>query len=194
MIIGLVRISRAAVLAGALGAQVAHADIYTWLDASGTINVSNLAPPDGVKVIHVIRASEPAPTGDPSARDAQVRALTERVGQLEDQVEMAQHQAPPPLPPPPLPYPAIPPPVVEYVVNVVPPPLEYEVSAPPPPAAGCDSAWMDCGFTWVPVFYPAGIVVLRPPPYMPRPRPFQGGRHFAVQQPARAASIALRSG
>jgi len=189
MVIGLLRISLLAVLAGALGVQAAHADIYTWVDASGAINVSNLAPPDGVTVTHVIRASDPGPGGDQGARDAQVRALTERVGQLEDEVEMAQRQVRPPLP-----YPAMPPPLVEYVVNVAPPPVQYEVNAPPSPAPGCDSSWMDCGLGWVPVFYPAGIVLLRPP-YFPRSHPFQGGRRFAAQQPMpHAVSGAWRRG
>ena len=190
MVIGLLRISLPAVFATVLGAQVAHADIYTWVDASGTINVSNVAPPDGVRVIHVVRASDPVPPGDLAARDAQVRALTERIGQLEDQVEMAQHQAPPPVI-----YPPIPPPVVQYVnvVNVMPPPAQYEPSPAPEPAAGCDSSWMDCGFAWTPVYYPAGVVLLRPP-YAPRPHPYPGGHRFAARLPVRAASAALRSG
>ena len=192
MVIGLLRISLPAVLVAVLGAQVAHADIYTWVDGSGTINVSNVAPPDGVSVIHVVRASDPVPPGELAARDAQVRALTERVGQLEDQIEMAQRQAPPPLL-----YPPIPPPpqVLEYVnvVNVMPPPTQYEPSPPPEPAVGCDSSWMDCGFGWVPVYYPASIVLLRPP-YAPRPHPFPGGHRFAARLPTRATSAALRSG
>ena len=36
-----------AVLAWTLALQPAHADIYTWVDASGTINMSNLQPPSG---------------------------------------------------------------------------------------------------------------------------------------------------
>lgn len=200
MFIGLLRISLPAVLATVLGTQVAHADIYTWVDASGTINVSNLAPPDGVSVTRVLRA-DPTPPGDPAARDAQVRALTERVSQLQDQIEMAQRQVPPPLPypamPPPSAYPAMPPPVVEYVnvVNVMSPPVDYEPSPPPQPAVGCDPSWFNCGFGWAPVFYPAGVVLLRPP-YSPRPHPYQyqGTHRFAVQLPARATSAGLRSG
>ena len=63
MLIGLVRLSLPAALAGALCVQPAQADIYTWVDASGTINVSNLAPPDGVsvtRVVHYRRARRPA--------------------------------------------------------------------------------------------------------------------------------------
>src|SRR3989442_9399529 len=71
-------------LAGVLGLQTAYADIYTWVDAAGSINISNLAPPDGVHVTRVMHASAPAgATGDEPARDttrqAEMRALAERV-------------------------------------------------------------------------------------------------------------------
>ena len=185
MLNGLVRTALAAVVACVLYAQPARADIYTWVDASGTINVSNIAPPDGVSVTHVIHAS--APAGDQPAHDAQVQALMQRVGQLEDAVEMAERQIPPPMPYPypPMPIPQAPP--VQYIVNVV-APVSYEVGAPSPaPTAGCDPSWTDCGLGWMPgyypSFYPAGLVLLRPP-YFSRPRPIQGGRPLATQQPA----------
>src|SRR5271170_6123092 len=99
MLNGLLRMALPAVVAGALCAQPAHADIYTWVDASGTINVSNIAPPDGVSVTHVVHAAAPAaPQGDPAAHDAQVQALMQRVGELENAVESAQRQVAPPMP------------------------------------------------------------------------------------------------
>ena len=76
-----------AVLAGMVGLQPAQADVYTWVDASGGVNVSNLAPPAGVRVTNVIAASTPKTTNDDAreaARDAEVQALKERVRQLED--------------------------------------------------------------------------------------------------------------
>jgi len=62
------------------------------VDASGGINVSNLAPPEGVRITNVIVASAPKtmPRDDAAreaARDAKVQALAERVRQLENQVE-----------------------------------------------------------------------------------------------------------
>ena len=132
---------------------------------------------------------------DPSAHDAQVQALLQRVGQLEDAVESAERQAAPPMP---YPYPPVPQaPVVQYIVNVA-PPVSYEVSAPSPsPAAGCDPSWTDCGPGWMPgfypTFYPAGLVVLRPP-YFSRPRPIQGGRQFATHLPANVPFGGLRKG
>jgi hypothetical protein len=79
------------VLAGTFGLQPAHADLYTWVDASGGVNVSNLAPPEGVHVTNVIPASPPKTTtrddAREAARDTQVQALTKRVRQLEDEVE-----------------------------------------------------------------------------------------------------------
>src|SRR6266581_7624250 len=74
-------------LGGTFGLQGAHADIYTWVDASGSINVSNLAPPDGVRVTSIMHASAPAATSDETDRDAarqaKTQALEDRVRQLE---------------------------------------------------------------------------------------------------------------
>ena len=84
----LLRAALPVVLAGTFGLQPAHADLYTWVDASGGVNVSNLAPPEGVRITNVIPAS-PTATHDAreAARDAEVQALTKRVRQLEDEVE-----------------------------------------------------------------------------------------------------------
>ena len=198
MLIGLVRLSLPAALAGALCVQPAQADIYTWVDASGTINVSNLAPPDGVSVTHVVHAAAPAaPQVDPAAHDAQVQALMQRVGELEDAVVSAQRQVAPPMP-----YPVIPQaPLVEYVVNVA-PPVSYEAGAPAlSPTAGCDPSWTDCGQGWVPAFYPGFYPIFYPtslvvphPPYFSRPRPIRGDHRVAAPQPMHATYGGNRRG
>jgi hypothetical protein len=187
-----------AVLAGAVSLQRAYADIYTWVDTSGTINISNLPPPDGAHVTSVIHSNASAaaagdPPGRDAARDAQVRTLAERVVQLENQVESAQRDVAPPVF-----YPPVPPPMVQYITEVQAPSVQYAVNAPSPASYGCDGTSMDCGPGWgpgwVPVFYPASIVVLRPP-FFSRPRPpFQGGRHMAVQQPMSAPIGNFRRG
>ena len=86
----LLRAALPAVLAGTFGLQPAHADLYTWVDATGGVNVSNLAPPAGVRVTNVIPAGPPKTTTRDDAReavrDAEVQALTKRVRQLEDEV------------------------------------------------------------------------------------------------------------
>jgi hypothetical protein len=86
----LLRAALPAVLAGAFWLPAAHADVYTWVDASGGVNVSNLAPPERVRITNVIPASPPKSTtrDDPreAVREAEVQALTKRVRQLEDQV------------------------------------------------------------------------------------------------------------
>jgi hypothetical protein len=194
MLTGLLRLSLPAVLASVVCLQPAQADIYTWVDASGTINVSNLAPPDGARVTSVIHASAAAlPAGDQAARDAardaQLRTLAERVVQLENEVASAQRPVAPPVVYPSLP----PPPMVQYITDVQAPSVQYAVNAAPPAGNGCDSTWMDCGNNWVPVFYPASIVVLRPP-FFPRTRPSPGGRHVAVHQPMSAPFGSLRRG
>ena len=186
MLTRLLRASLPAVLAGTFGLQLAHADIYTWVDASGTINVSNLAPVEGVRVINVMHASAPATaTRDDAARDAarqaEVQALAERVRQLEDEAELARRQVPPQVE-----YRAIPaPPVMQYVVDLAPPPAQYAVNVAPPANTGCDPTWMDCGLWWVPGIYPTRVVVLRAPNFR-RFHPVHGGHPFAVQPPVRA--------
>ena len=179
----------AAVLAAAPGMHVARADVYTWTDASGRLNVSNIAPPDGVRVTRVVhedpakaRASAAARA---AARDADVRALTERVAELADEVERARSR------PPPAPYRvAVAPPPAPVVVNVLPPapPVQYE----PPPAtyaANCDPTVFGC-----PVFgYPANIVVLNTQRFhrFHRFDPVRGGHRFPVTRPLHPAA-ALR--
>ena len=39
-------------LVGALAVPPAQADVYTWTDPSGRLNVSNIAPPEGVHPPH----------------------------------------------------------------------------------------------------------------------------------------------
>jgi endonuclease/exonuclease/phosphatase (EEP) superfamily protein YafD len=90
-----------AVVAGTLGLQPAHADIYTWIDATGGVSASNLDPPDGVRVINVIHGSAPnSQVRDEvvrdAARDAELQTLTERVRQIEDEIEAARRQVPAP--------------------------------------------------------------------------------------------------
>jgi len=175
-----------AVLAGIFGQQPAHADIYTWVDASGSVNASNLAPPDGVRVTSVIRASAPkTSTHDDTARDAarqaEVQALAERVRQLQDEVELARRQVAQRME-----YRAIPaPPPMPYGADLAPPPVPYAVNLASPANTGCDFSWMDCGPWWGPGIYPASVVVLRAP-HIRRFSAIHGGRHFAAQAPVRA--------
>src|SRR5439155_26380625 len=57
-------------LALTLGDQLAYADIYTWVDASGATNVSNLSPPEGVRVTRVTHENPQKPVRLETARDA----------------------------------------------------------------------------------------------------------------------------
>src|SRR3989442_14486657 len=164
MVKRLFRIALPVALAGAFGLQTAAADIYTWVDAAGSINVSNLAPPEGVHVTKVIHASAPAAaTGDEAARDttrqAEMRALTERVRQLEDEVESARRPLPPPVDSRMVPIS----PIVQYIVNPAPPPTQYAVTGAAPTNGWCDPTWLSCGLAWGPAFYPPSVFVLRAP-------------------------------
>lgn len=156
----LLRTAVAAILAGALGMPLAHADVYTWTDASGRLNVSNIAPPEGVRVSRVVhedpsRVQPAAPPRD-TARDAEMQALTDRVAELQDEVDRAQRQPPAPV----VAYRAVAAaPPVQVTVNVVPPPPATGYAASPAYPPGCDPTVFGC-----PVFgYPLGVVVLKAP-------------------------------
>jgi hypothetical protein len=180
----LLRASLPALLAGTFGLQLAHADIYTWVDGSGSINVSNVAPPEGVRVASITHASPPAAVARAdaareAARQAEVEALAQRVRELEDDVELARRQAPPPVD-----YRAIPPPpVIQYLV--LPPPAQYALNPALPANTGCDPAWTDCGPWGFSGIYPTSVVVLRASNFR-HFHPGRGGHRFPVQPQMRA--------
>jgi len=186
-----------ALLAFACGLPVAHAEIYTWTDASGRVNLSNLTPPDGVKVTRVVHESAPkaAPVtprqevARDTLRDAEVQVLAERVRQLQYEVELAKRPAPQPVeyrgPPAP--------PIIQYFAQ---PEVQY-VAAPTPEYSGyggCDFGF-DCALGWGSGYYPGGFVVVNSVPnrrghpgrggggaIAPKPH-FPGGGHTAPWSP-----------
>ena len=87
--------------AGWLAASAAVADIYTWVDRSGNVTISNLTPPAGVRVTSVTHEPAAAIVRAEALRkyaeESEVRALAERVAQLERALEEAR--AAPPLAP-----------------------------------------------------------------------------------------------
>jgi len=202
-------VAYAVLLALGLGAPSARGDIYTWIDASGVTNVSNLAPPDGANVTKVQRALPPEilareDAARDAARQAEAQALAARVRQLEDEARAA---------PPPDFRPLIPPPpVIQYIVQAPPPPMQQTVEITQPAYGngyggygyGCDPSWFGC---WWPGYYPASVFVVNtpgkgrndrpthhgnnmitpplPPPFGPPPVPFKPSQpqKFAVQPP-----------
>lgn len=166
-----------------LALPLARADIYTWVDASGTVNVSNLDPPAGVRVTNVIHASaQKTPQRDDAVREAEVQALAERVRLLEDELVMARR---PPAPvveyrPPPAPIP--------YAFDAVAAPAQYSFGpSQPPMTTACDASWMNCGPWAAPAVYPAGVVVL----FATNARhfhPFRPGGHLASRPSMRASN------
>lgn len=173
----------------------AYADIYTWVDANGALNVSNLTPPDGAKILKVVKTSDEA-----TASKADTQALADRVRQLEAEVAMARQQPPVAYAPPPAPpvvYTPPAPPVIQYFVEA-PPVMQYAVNPAPPANPWCDTTWSDCGYGngigygWWP-YYPSTVVVLngsnkrfRPGnnfPIRPPPRPTPFGQRMSLVQP-----------
>jgi len=163
-------------LACSWGMQPARADIYTWTDAKGTVNISNVAPPEGTHITKVVQESPPEviearAAAAAAAREAEVQMLAARVRQLEFEAEMARRQppmvmyAPPPTPPS----------VVQYVMNVAPPQGSYG-----PNGYGCDGSWGDCGPGFGYGFYPPAVFVVGTPLFRARP-PFQRGHRPGMQ-------------
>ena len=183
MLRSILRTALLAAIVGTAGSHLARADIYTWADASGAINVSNLNPPEGVRVISVAHAT-PAATAarENAAREAaqraETQALEERVRQLESEAE-ARRQLPPPVV---YPVSAAPPPV-PYWTGRAPASVQYTVySSAPAYTQSCDPGWLDCGLGLFPGFYPTSVVFVRAPGF----RRFPAGpmRHrFGAPQP-----------
>lgn len=184
MLMSILRTAMPVLVASTLGLHVAHADIYTWADPSGSVNVSNLAPPDGARVISVTRTSAADVARENAARErarrAETQALEERVRQLEEEVS-ARRQTPPQVV-----YRDIPTPPPQYRIDPAPSPVQYMVfSSPPAYSGGCNPGWMDCGFGWFPNFYPTGVVFVRAPSVRRFPA-FPAAHHFVGRPPMRS--------
>jgi hypothetical protein len=139
--------------AGALAPAAAMAEIYGWVDPSGSVTYSNLPPPKNARVIDVIEEAPPptpqAQAAAEAAHEAEMRALNEKVRQLEQELQFTRYQSAPPPPP----YPSM------AAPSYGPPP--YPASYGP-----CfDSDFFDCGWGGGPIYYTAGVV------------PFWGVRH-----------------
>lgn len=142
----------------AAGWTSAHADIYTWVDSSGNVNLSNRPPPEGARVTHVFR-EDPAVHASAEAARAlaqreELQALSERVVQLERDLDTASR--PPPTPSAPVVYvPPIPAPAAY-------PSIVAEVAPASPSYGNCTDPWASClspGYFG----FPSGVVVLSAP-------------------------------
>lgn len=162
------RLAWVIVLAGLLAATPAEADIYTWVDASGNLNLSNLAPPEGSRVTHVFREDPTLRASAEAAHAAtqreELRALSERVTQLERDLDAASHPPAPPVVYPP----ETPAPVVYEQATPAPASLTYAMAqaivAPATPAyADCSSPWASCMSPGYFTYYPGSIVVVSAP-------------------------------
>ena len=170
----------AAGCAGALACSMAGADIYTWVDASGNLNLSNQPPPEGVRVTNIYRENPAARAHADAARAAsareELRALNARVAELERALEKSnENQARPPEPTP-LAYAPAPPPPAAYASA-----MAQTIVAPPAPIhgpyyPGYDCAWVGCFSPGSFGFYPSSVVVVnapekghRHPPRRPEP-------------------------
>jgi hypothetical protein len=155
----------AAALAGMSAQQLAYAEIYTWVDAKGQLNIGNLPPPDGAKVTKIVREAPPNPYND-AARDAaqkaEVEALAQRVDQLQYELQRAARQ-PPPQP--------------QFVfVPAASPVVQYITEAAPAPAADCGGyGWNNCNGWWNPGFPPFASIVYVTPPFRDRAHAALGG-------------------
>jgi hypothetical protein len=156
----------ATLLGLALNMSAARADIYTWTDANGRVNISNLTPPDGVTVTSVVRETPKPPVAMPlavgSVAQPDVQMLNDRLRQLELEVELAKRQASPTVIYANAPAQA---PVPYYAPQSEPTP-SYDYGYGYGYGYGCDPSWFGCGFGYgySPYWYP-GIVVVRSPAF-----------------------------
>ena len=165
-----------AVAAMVLGAGAANAEISTWVDANGVVNVGNEPPPEGVRVTGVTPAVPQKvaayyEVARENARQAELQAMADRVRQLEYEAEQARW-APPPAP------------MISQVVNQW-TPVTYQIDISQPASqnyGGCDSDWSGwggCAGGWGTGFYSPGYVVTRPA--RPRqPQPVRPDRPFSL--------------
>ncbi|MDQ6619797.1 MAG: DUF4124 domain-containing protein [Pseudomonadota bacterium] len=128
-------------------AQPAWADIYTWVDASGSTNVSNVAPPADAQLVRVTTAP-PAPTRD-MQREAELRLLAERVRELENAASAASQRPPVPT------LAELAPPVTTIVVPVVSSFAAYGATQAP----ACDSMYDACASAVAPILAPGFFVI-----------------------------------
>jgi hypothetical protein len=150
-------------LTGVLGISCARADIYTWTDVAGRVNVSNLTPPPDAHITNVFRTSPADAAREQAAREAaqqsQLAALTDQVQQLRDEVAAAQRQ------PAAAPTYWVAPSTPDYqnAVDAPAPQVYYDDNAAQQAASGCDVSWNSCGVFTLPFFFPASVVVIAPP-------------------------------
>lgn len=155
-------------VAGSFGLQSAHADIYKWVDKSGTVTYSNAAPPSGIRVTEVIRERKPAPAADPpspvaadAVHEAELRAMELHIRQLE--LELAQLR------------------------RDGAEPLRYGLAQGPAWRAGCDPNFMDCGVGFSSSGYPATVVVVGSP-FFRRLHAFHPAHRFLPVRTGRVSS------
>ena len=151
----------AALLLCAAQAPLAQADVYTWVDSAGLTNVSNLAPPEGVRIRSIVR-ERPASAADLAAREARQRAelaaLEEQVRNLQADVEATRQPRVAEQPAAPVVYNIITvSPTPAAVPDFVAAPVAY-ADATPAPAYGCVPSWAGCA-TWWPGFATSTVVV-----------------------------------
>jgi hypothetical protein len=176
---GFLRAGWVVLMAGVFGSPVAQAEIYTWIDASGVTNLSNLQPPDGVKVTKVQAALPPEiaareDAARETARKAEADAAAARIRDLEN---LLAHS-----PPPDYRAPAAQP-VIQYIVEPQPAPMQLTVETGAPAYGaydyGCNPSWAGCALSWwpvvvvgAPVFRPSHPIHGRPPMPSPHMLPF----------------------
>ena len=154
--------------------SAAHADIYTWVDASGAVNLSNREPPAGTRITSVYREDPAARASAEAARATrqrdEMRALNERVAQLERDLEEAKRPPPEPVMATPIVMPTTPAPMAYAPV------IAQTFVSPPAPSYDDCSYSGNCFLPGSLGFYPGSIVVVSAPPSHRFRPPHKGDR------------------
>ena len=136
----------------AAAAGPAYADIYTWVDKDGVTHVSNVPPPEDVRVTKVARAAPKDPARVAAAREsarlAEMRALRERVDELSKEVEHSRDAMPPPYAA--APAMAFAPPAAAPAPTVVVTVINQPAPQPEVVPSGCDYTLGSCGVGFFP--------------------------------------------
>ena len=72
-------------------------DIYKWVDAFGQVNISDMPPPKGARLLTVVRSEPEPPPVAAAIGEAELRRLSERIQSLEREINAANRLPTPQL-------------------------------------------------------------------------------------------------
>ena len=158
-----------AIVVTVFAVPLAHANIYTWVDAKGVVNVSNVAPPEGVRILRNTPDPPPDPARDAArefARLAELQALQHQVAQLQQDLDQTRREAAAVASTPPVIVVYPPAPAPQYAGMAA-----NDSGGYAQPVSACDYSF-NCGFWGWPGVYSSIVVANVPAVRYPRQHRF----------------------